>query len=96
MGANGIAIIDFGVWPGSSHASGTVTGQTGITVNSQLEAYIYISGTADHSKDEHKLENLTASADPSLIVASTSFVIEIFSRDRQKKYGKYSVGWVYV
>ncbi len=73
MGAQGTATIDFGAFPGASDASVAVTGQTGITGTSLVEAWLYPSGTADHSADEHIVETIRVTAGN--IVAGTGFTI---------------------
>ena len=77
MGAQGTAILDFGAFPGASDASVTVTGASlvGIAAASLVEAWIFPLATADHTSDEHWVESLAVFADPSTIVADTSFVI---------------------
>jgi VCBS repeat-containing protein len=77
-GANvGTATIDFGTFPGSSHASVVVTGQTGIVAGSIVQAWIRPVATADHSADEHMLETIKVHA--SDIVAGTGFTINAFN-----------------
>jgi hypothetical protein len=49
----GTTVIDFGPFPGRSDASVAVTGQTGITANAVLEAWIVAAATVDHSIDDH-------------------------------------------
>lgn len=92
--ALGVATINFGTYPGSTMASVVVTGETGITATMQLEAKISLtnSGTADHSVDEHRVEQIKISA--GAIVAGTGFTIygEALSR---RVYGTWDVDWVY-
>jgi hypothetical protein len=77
-GANvGTATIDFGAFPGSSHASVVVTGQAGIVAGSVVQAWIRPVATADHSADEHMLETLKVHA--SSIVAGTGFTVNAFN-----------------
>lgn len=77
-GANaGTATIDFGAFPGSSHASVVVTGQAGIVAGSVVQAWIRPVATADHSADEHMLETLRVHA--SDIVAGTGFTVNAFN-----------------
>ena len=76
MGASGTVIVDFGVFPGQSDASVTVSAP-GIAANSLVEAWVLPATTADHSPDEHTVETLTVKADQSTIVANTSFVIRV-------------------
>lgn len=58
MATQGTAELDFGAFPGGSDASVTVTGQSGITSSSLVEAWIYPKDTTDHLADEHMLETL--------------------------------------
>jgi hypothetical protein len=77
-GANvGTATIDFGAFPGSSHATVIVTGQAGIVAGSVVQAWIRPVATADHSADEHMLETLKVHA--SSIVAGTGFTVNAFN-----------------
>lgn len=77
MGAQGTATLDFGVFPGASDASVTVTGQAGILAGSLVEAWIRPVDTADHSADEHMLETIKVFAHS--IVAGTGFTISGFN-----------------
>lgn len=73
-GANvGTATIDFGAFPGSSHATVVVTGQTGIVAGSIVQAWLRPVATADHSADEHMLETISVHAAD--IVAGTGFTV---------------------
>ena len=77
-GANvGTATVDFGAFPGSSHATVVVTGQAGIVAGSVVQAWIRPVATADHSADEHMLETIRVHA--SSIVAGTGFTINAFN-----------------
>ena len=77
-GANvGTATVDFGAFPGSSHASVVVTGQASIVAGSVVQAWIRPVATADHSADEHMLETLKVHA--SSIVAGTGFTVNAFN-----------------
>lgn len=55
MGASGVAEIDFGAFPGGTHATVDITGQSGIGTGSRVEAWIEPAATTDHSSDEHLL-----------------------------------------
>lgn len=77
-GANvGTATIDFGAFPGSSHATVAVTGQAAIVAGSVVQAWIRPVATADHSADEHMLETIKVHAAD--IVAGTGFTINAFN-----------------
>jgi hypothetical protein len=73
MAATGTASLDFGVFPGTSHTSLTVTGQAGITAGSLVEAWIFPAATADHTADEHVVESIKVMAGN--VVAGTGFTI---------------------
>jgi len=77
MGATGTAEVDFGAFPGKSDASVAVTGQGGIASGSLVEAWIRAVASADHSADEHLVENLKIVAGN--IVAGTGFTIYAFN-----------------
>lgn len=77
-GANvGSTTVDFGAFPGSSHATVAVTGQAGIVAGSIVQAWLYPVATADHSADEHMLETIKVFA--SNIVAGTGFTVSAFN-----------------
>jgi hypothetical protein len=92
MGAQGTTMLDFGAFPGATDASVTVTGQAGIVAGSLVQAEIRPEATADHSRDEHRIEELQVVADT--IVAGTGFTI--FGRTRNHRlYGVWSTFWVW-
>lgn len=76
-GNTGTATIDFGAFPGSSHATVAVTGQTGIVAGSIVQAWLRPVATADHSADEHMLETISVHAAD--IVAGTGFTVHAFN-----------------
>lgn len=73
MGAQGHTIIDFGAFPGASDASVAVTGQAGILTTHDVEAWVRLEATSDHSADEHWVEAIEVKAGN--IVAGTGFTI---------------------
>jgi hypothetical protein len=77
MGAQGTAVLDFGVFPGKSDASVDVTGQAAIVSGSLVEAWIRPVATADHTDTEHMVETLKVFA--ANIVAGTGFTIYGFN-----------------
>jgi len=77
MGAQGTAILDFGAFPGASHATVAVTGQSGIVSGSLVEAWLRPVATADHTADEHMVETLKVFAHS--IVAGNGFSIDGFN-----------------
>lgn len=95
-GASGTAVLDFGAFPGSSDASVVVAGQANILSSSIPEAYIVPSPTADHSADEHRVEELSVVAGN--VVAGTGFTIYGKSTafgDAALCSGKWNIGWVW-
>lgn len=72
MGAQGTTTVDFGS-TGSVEAVATVTGQASITGASLVEAWIWPAASANHSADEHRLEEITVRAGN--VVAGTGFTI---------------------
>ena len=71
----GTATLDFGSFPGSSHATIAVTGQTGIGSGNIIGAWIYPDDTTDHLADEHILEPIKVAVPKTSIVAGTGFTI---------------------
>lgn len=110
MAGQGTTTIDFGAFPGKTDTSVTITGQTGITGASLVEAWILPIATADHTADEHWVDPPEVIAGN--IVAGTGFTIYAVNRNRvdiqgirdsQKirnsdtpmVYGQWTVGWVW-
>jgi hypothetical protein len=73
--ASGTAIIDFGAFPGCTHATVGITGQTNILAGSKVEVWLDNKASADHSADEHFIEPLRVGH--STIVAGTGFTAEL-------------------
>jgi len=93
--ATGNATLDFGAFPGSSDTSVAVTGQTGITTSSFVEAWLVPTATADHSADEHVVETIKVIAGN--IVNGTGFTIYgVNTGNNSSIYGTWSVSWVWV
>lgn len=95
MGAQNIALLDFGAFPGKSDASIAITGQTTILAGSLAEAWLVPVATADHTADEHLVEELEVYAGN--IVAGTGFTIYGICRGKGdvRIYGTWSVAWVW-
>jgi hypothetical protein len=91
--ATGTAILDFGAYPGATDASVAVTGQGSIAAGSLVEAWIRPVATADHSVDEHRVEEMDIRADT--IVAGTGFTIWGKTRNF-RLYGQWTVAWAWV
>lgn len=86
----GTAVLDFG--NGSTEASVVVTGQTGIAADSSVEAWVELASSADHTVDEHRLEEIDISAGN--IVAGTGFTIYGVCR-KGAAHGEFNVNWVW-
>ena len=97
MSANGTTTISFGAFPGATDATVVITGQTGIVAGSLVGAWIRPVATADHSIDEHRVENIEVIADT--IVAGTGFTIFGCSRSEYgastRLYGSWTVAWAW-
>lgn len=96
MSAQGLATLDFGAFPGKSDASVDVTGQASILSGSLVEAWILPADTADHSADEHMVEDMKVFAGS--IVAGNKFTIyglEGGGRASTRIYGQWNVAWVW-
>lgn len=73
--------IDFGAFPGKTHATKDITGQAGILAGSRVEAWIMPEATADHTEDEHMVDPPRVFVPVSSIVPGTGFTIHAFPRD---------------
>ena len=90
--ATGTTTIDFGAFPGATDATVAVTGQAAIVAGSLVEAWIRPVATADHTADEHRVEEIQVVADT--IVAGTGFTI--FGRTRNHRlYGLWTAAWAW-
>lgn len=98
---SGETTVDFGAFPGSTHATATVTGQAAITADAVVRASIRLEATADHSADEHLVEQIKVYAGD--IVAGTGFTIHavpdgnVFTAfgATPMLYGTWSVDWMW-
>jgi hypothetical protein len=96
MGAQGTATLDFGAFPGASDTSVAVTGHAGILAGSLVEAWVLPAATADHSADEHIVEELTVTAGN--IVAGIGFTIYGIHRPSLGDtllYGTWNIGFAW-
>jgi hypothetical protein len=88
----GTTEVDFGAWPGANEASVAVTGQTGISLTTPVEAWLMAEATSDHTLQDAtyaaRFISLTCSA-PS----GTSFTI--YARSEHKMQGKFAVRFVW-
>lgn len=91
MGATGSTVLDFGT-TSKPAASVAVTAQAGIVAGSKVEAFVRLTASADHSVDEHMIEQLKIMAGN--IVAGTGFTI--YGEAYPQTYGQFNVDWVWV
>jgi hypothetical protein len=100
IGGRGVALLDFGAFPGASDANVVVTGQGGIQAASNVSAWIQPAATTDHTSDEHIVEQFEVFAGN--IVAGTGFTIygvdfnPPSQNDNPLVYGKWNIGWQWV
>ena len=88
----GTAVIDFGSSSGGTNVVSTdVTGQTGITTSSHVEAWLMGDTTAGHNSYEHAVVpiNLTCGN----LINATGFTITAVSEWRLT--GTFTVHWVW-
>ncbi len=87
--ATGTAILDFGAFPGSGQAAVAVADAT-VGAASKCEAWIRPIATAEHSEDEHIVEDLKITAGPpSAGVGFTAYG----ECKNGRLYGTYNVNW---
>lgn len=84
--------VDFGAFPGKAQARITITGQTGILTTHAAEAWIRCEDSADHSAEEHGIEDFAVQTQS--IVAATGFSIVVRPLVGTC-YGIYNVSWVW-
>ena len=90
----GIAVIDFGAFPGSNEAEAVITGLTDITATAKAEAYIMgDDSTSDHTANDHRYVGLWMALTCGTPSASTGFTI--YARSMEKLQGTYQVRWVF-
>lgn len=84
----GRALLNFGA--GTNEARVVVTGQAGISAQSVVSAWRLIAASADHTADEHAVEDLDVLA--GYIVPGTGFTI--VGRPRMGRlFGAFNVAW---
>lgn len=88
----GTASLNFGVAPGATDAQVVITGQTGILSTSSVSAWVVPAATADHSVDEHWVEDLIVTAGN--IVNGVGFTI--YGLSKSTTYGAFNVQWIWV
>ena len=89
----GTATLNWGAHPGASEASVTVTGQTGITTGSHVEAWYMEEVLGAKTASDHGYMALLSSLSCGNIVAGTSFTI--YGKSEYKLQGSFTVHWVW-
>ena len=90
----GTATIDFGAFPGSNEASVTVTGQTDITSDSVIRAYVGADDTSGtHTASDHRYFAVFAELTCSNPSAGTGFTI--YARSTEKLQGTFALRWAW-
>ena len=74
-GTRGTASLNFGSFPGGTHATVAVTGQAGILATSTVRAWIAPAATAAHSADEHVIAASQIAISVASVVAGVGFTI---------------------
>jgi hypothetical protein len=92
MATQGHTTVDFGAFPGKAEAQATITGQGSILAASDVDAWIRCESSADHSADEHEIEDFDVF--PKSIVAGTGFNVTVRPR-WGRCYGVYNFTWVW-
>lgn len=101
MGAQGTTSLTFGAFPGTSDAAVAVAGQAAILSGSLVEAWLLPAATADHTADEHWVEELMVFA--GAVVAGVGFTIYGVHRPATNAadgrgtlvFGAWNVAWVW-
>lgn len=95
MANSGTTTVDFGSGApegNDTHKTVTITGQTAIASGSLVEAWVRGTSSADHTIDEHMVENLKVEAGN--IVVGTGFDI-VVTCTLGKTYGVFNLNWVW-
>lgn len=89
----GTTTVNFGAFPGGGGDNRvTITGQAAILAGSLVEAWLRPEASADHSADEHLIENLVVQAGN--ITAGTGFDIYV-ECTLGTTYGVYNLNWAW-
>jgi hypothetical protein len=99
--ATGTAVVNFGAFPGAADTSLDITGQAAIAAGTLVEAWVRPIATAEHSVDEHMVEQFNLFA--ANISAGTGFTIYAFEdgpttvrNEGHRLYGTYTVAWAWL
>lgn len=92
-GNQGSLVIDAGT-SYTDEVDVSVTGQTGISATSVLNAWLLPVDTADHSAEEHMTDPPDVFAYGPIV--GVGFTIRLVARSVGGIYGRYSVAWAWV
>lgn len=94
MGTSGTATIDFGAIGSKGNSTSVgIIGQAGINSASQIDAWLRIEATAEHTVDELLIDPIRVTA--GTIVAGTGFTI-YGDMPYGTAYGTYKIDWAWV
>jgi hypothetical protein len=91
--SNGTAEIDFGAFPGSNEGSVTVTGQTIITADKNIQLTVSCETSADYTAEDMAWIAALVGLSAGNIVDTTSFTI--YARSLEQMQGKIKINWAY-
>ncbi len=88
----GNATVDFGAFPGTAEARTTITGQSAILTTSSAHAWVRSEDSADHSAQEHSLEDFAVHTES--LSAGNGFTIVVHPQIGPT-YGVYNISWAW-
>ena len=88
----GTAVLDFGPAPGSSYATVVVSGQTGLTPTTHVEAWFQGDSTATHNDFEHLIAPITVRAGE---IDSPADSFTLHATTTHRLTGTFIVHWVW-
>lgn len=89
----GHALVDFGSFPGAAMADVMIDNQPGIDTGSLVRCWIAPAQTADHSPDEHAIEQIDCRVRQ--VRAGRGFTLTAFCTGAGLLYGQWRLGWMY-
>lgn len=92
MATQGNTTVDFGAFPGAAQARTTISGQGSILTTHAVEAWVRCEASADHSAEEHGIEDFEVQAQS--IAAASGFTVVVRPRVG-RCYGIYNISWVW-
>jgi len=101
----GVAVADFGAFPGAQRVSVTVSGQSGLISTTKIQAWLQPIATSDHNLDDHLCEEQFLNVKAYYSVDG-SFAIEVETcnppqtryppsrqGDKYRVWDEFSIGW---